>query len=102
MVYEACTLSNVNFTCPMSCMSMYCKCMTTVCVCTQRFDVKWLQPKYQNREYVEDDGELTDKQRAVILGVHDRSYKNGELAKDPSVNDFKVLNEAYKRKHLNI
>ena len=74
--------------------------MTTVCVCTQRFDVKWLMPKYQDREYVEceTDGILTDKERAVILGVHDHNYRNGELAKDPSVNDFKVLNDAYKCK----
>ena len=75
-------------------------CDHDMCVCTQRFDVKWLLPKYQNREYVEyeTDGILTDKERAVILGVHDRSYKIGELAIDPSVNDFKVLNDAYKRK----
>ena len=67
----------------------------------QRFDVKWLQPEYRDRKYVEyeTDGILTNEERAVILGVHDRSYENGELAIDPSAKDFKILNDAYKRKY---
>ena len=48
----------------------------------------------------ETEGILTDEEREVILGVHERSYKNGELAKNPSPMDFQVLNDAYKRKPL--
>ena len=43
---------------------------------------------------------LTDEEREVILGVHKRSYKNGQLAKDPSPMDFQALNDAYKRKFI--
>ena len=63
-----------------------------------RFDTNWLLPKYRDLGYVRKapDSELTKLQRSVIMGVHRRYFRNGNLAAGPSKLDFETLNDAYK------
>ena len=59
-----------------------------------RFDTNWLLKKYRKRssvaKHVED-----ERERKVLLGVHDRDYHNGQLAENPSKLDYETLNRAY-------
>ncbi|XP_064387238.1 uncharacterized protein LOC135335603 isoform X4 [Halichondria panicea] len=58
------------------------------------FDTNWLLKKYRKRssvaKHVED-----ERERKVLLGVHDRDYHNGQLAENPSKLDYETLNRAY-------
>ncbi len=36
-----------------------------------------------------------ERERKVLLGVHNRDYQNGKQAEDPSELDYKTLNRAY-------
>ena len=69
---------------------------------TFRLDIKWLKPDYRDkrtRKYAK----LTQKEKRVIDGVHQRDFSNGLLPDQPSNEDYKVLNEAYeKRREFNL
>ena len=60
-----------------------------------RFDINWLLLKYRDRAYIAKHV-TDDRERKVLLGVHDRDYHNGQLAEKPSKLDYETLSRAYK------
>ncbi len=52
-------------------------------------------PEYRKRSDVVN---VSEQERKVLLGVHDRDYNNGNLAKQPSELDYETLNKAYSNK----
>ena len=65
------------------------------CAKLRRFDIKWLLPEYRDLDAVRNHGELSEKQKSVLEGVHTRDFSNGQLAADPSKHDYEILNRAY-------
>ncbi len=53
-------------------------------------------PEYRKRSDVVNVRD--ERERKVLLGVHDRDYSNGNLAKQPSRLDYETLNKAYSNK----
>lgn len=64
-----------------------------MCMYTCRFDVGWLKNKrYRKVHYIEQDPHLSNKEKAVLKGIHER---HNNFAKGPSKMDFKYLGQAY-------
>lgn len=62
-----------------------------------RFDIYWLKLDYQDRRNIEYSHDLDEKEKRVLLGVHQRDHKNGAclLPPGPSPIDYDTLNKAY-------
>ena len=58
--------------------------------------MQWLLPQYRSLKELREDPHLSLQEKCVLEGVHTRCFLNGQLAGDPSKEDYKVLNEAYK------
>ena len=58
--------------------------------------MQWLLPRYWSLKEVREDPHLSPEEKSVLEGVHTRHFSNGQLAGDPSKEDYKVLNDAYK------
>ncbi len=40
-----------------------------------------------------------ERERKMLLGVHHRDYRNGQLAENPSKLDYETLNRAYGKRY---
>lgn len=61
-----------------------------------RFHISWLKKEYRDKSAIENSLKLTDEEKEILLGVHERDYAtNGYLPEEPSLIDYDTLNKAY-------
>ena len=61
-----------------------------------RFDIKWIRNEML-RTYgnINEAFDLTEKEREYLKALHKRSKLKGQLTKQPSLKDYRVLVKAY-------